>query len=59
MFRNFVNFIILSAVAILYCCTESDGSELEATLCTAKLPNPVGHAATIYDGDDSIYVFGG
>ncbi|OXA41400.1 hypothetical protein Fcan01_23597 [Folsomia candida] len=37
----------------------ADCSQLHATKCLAKLPNPTSTPVVVYDGDDAIYVFGG
>ncbi|OXA39385.1 hypothetical protein Fcan01_25877 [Folsomia candida] len=37
----------------------ADCSQLYATKCLAKLPNPTQAPVVVYDGDDAIYVFGG
>jgi hypothetical protein len=44
-------------VALLHCFQQTYG--LEAKLAGAKLPTTLYHSTTVYDGADSVYIFGG
>jgi hypothetical protein len=50
---------VIAVVALLLCFGESDGEGLEAKLAGAKLPVTLYHSTAVYDGNDSVYIFGG
>jgi hypothetical protein len=55
-----VRLIFLFAVAALVqCFGKSNGESLEAKLAGAKLPAVLDQSTAVYDGNDSVYIFGG
>jgi hypothetical protein len=57
MTRNGWSLIILGALVIVS--TEVSGQGLEAKLAGAQLPNTLYGSSSVYDGADSVYIFGG
>jgi hypothetical protein len=58
MYREILKFVITVAV-ILHCFGPGYGDGLEAKLAGAKLPYPLRYFDIVYDGADSVYIFGG
>jgi hypothetical protein len=52
-------FVIAIAVLLAHGCSESHGQGLEAKVAGAKLPTPLYRHSAVYDGNDSVYIFGG
>jgi hypothetical protein len=52
-------FAIAIALMLAQCFSESDGQGLEAKVAGAKLPTPLYRHSAVYDGNDSVYIFGG
>jgi hypothetical protein len=50
--------IFVLAVAV-QCFGEGNGESLEAKLAGAKQPTALANSAAVYDGNDSVYIFGG
>jgi hypothetical protein len=60
MARERQNHLILVAVTMLQCCfKESKGQGLEAKLAGGKLPTALYYSTAVYDGNDSVFLFGG
>jgi hypothetical protein len=60
MARERHNYVIVVAVTILqFCFKESNGKGLEAKLAGGKLPTALYYSTAVYDGNDSVYLFGG
>jgi hypothetical protein len=51
--------LVIAVVAVVHCFEESNGEGLEAQLASAKLPMTLGYSTAVYDGNDSVYIFGG
>jgi hypothetical protein len=51
--------IFVTAVAALVNCFGHSHGELEAKLASGKLPIALVHITPVYDGNDSVYLFGG
>jgi hypothetical protein len=58
MTRNGWSLIIL-VLALTTVCTEVSGQGLEAKLAGSQLPNTLYGSSAVYDGADSVYIFGG
>jgi hypothetical protein len=58
MCRERQTFLIAIATFVL-CFEESNGEGLEAKVAGAKLPKILGYSTAVYDGSDSVYIFGG
>jgi hypothetical protein len=50
---------VLAVAVLVQCLGESNGESLEAKLAGAKLPTALANSAAVYDGNDSVYIFGG
>jgi hypothetical protein len=51
--------LFIGAAALVHSFGESSGEGLEAKLAVAKLPATLDSSTAVYDGDDSVYIFGG
>jgi hypothetical protein len=49
----------IAVVVLLQSFGKSSGQVLEAKLAGAKLPTPLYLSTSVYDGIDSVYIFGG
>jgi hypothetical protein len=58
MNRKTVIFVIIAAT-LVHSFGQSYGEELETKLAGAKLPSAMYVTTAIYDGSDSVYIFGG
>jgi hypothetical protein len=52
-------FALIVAFMLAQFFSESYGQGLEAIVASAKLPTALYSHAAVYDGDDSVYIFGG
>jgi hypothetical protein len=52
-------FSLITVVALLHSIGPSYGQVLAAKLAAAKLPTALYYSASVYDGIDSVYIFGG
>jgi hypothetical protein len=51
--------LIILVVALVNVTTEVSGQGLEANLARARLPDARVESSAVYDGVDSVYLFGG
>jgi hypothetical protein len=58
MYRNSLIFLIV-VVALVHCFGRIYGKELEAKVAQAELPAGLSESTAVYDGIDSVYIFGG
>jgi hypothetical protein len=60
MYSGRLNFVIAFA-ALVHSLGQSNGEGLEAKVAGAKLPRTLGLdvSTAVYDGNDSVYIFGG
>jgi hypothetical protein len=52
-------FLLIAVVIILHFFGQSYGQVLEAKLAGAKLPTDLFYSTSVYDGIDSVFIFGG
>jgi hypothetical protein len=50
---------IRSVLILVHCLGVSYGEGLEAKVAGAKLPTSLYYHSAVYDGKDSVYIFGG
>jgi hypothetical protein len=50
---------VIAVATLVHCFRQSNGKELEAKLAGAKVPSPLSYSTAVYDGTDSVYIFGG
>jgi hypothetical protein len=58
MYRARLIFVI-AVVSVVHCFGEANGEGLEAKMAGAKLPAGLSASTLVYDGNDSVYMFGG
>jgi hypothetical protein len=51
--------LFIAVVALLHSFGQSYGQILETILAGAKLPTDLYYSTSVYDGKDSVYIFGG
>jgi hypothetical protein len=49
----------IAVVALLHSFGQSYGQVMEAKLAGAKLPTGLSYSTSVYDGIDSVFIFGG
>jgi hypothetical protein len=58
MCRGRLTFVI-AVVVLVHCLVQSNGEGLEAKLAVSKLPEALYLSTAVYDGNDSVFIFGG
>ncbi len=56
---QYSRFFVFVSLLVLISISCSQGQELTAIISNAKLPLKLLYTSSIYDGDDTIYIFGG
>jgi hypothetical protein len=51
--------LVIAVAALVQCFGRNYGQELEAKLAGANLPRTLYLSTAVYDGADSVYIFGG
>jgi hypothetical protein len=59
MCRQRLTFLIALVALLVHCFDGTYGQELEAKLAGAKLLTTLYGSTSVYDGNDSVYIFGG
>jgi hypothetical protein len=58
MYSGRLSFVI-AVVALVHIFGAINGEALEAKVADAKLPTALYASTAVYDGNDSVYIFGG
>jgi hypothetical protein len=53
------SILVIVVVSLVHCFGQIYGKEPEAKVARAKLPKTLTESTAVYDGMDSVYIFGG